>query len=157
MRLFLVSAMIASVLIGGILIYINAPDPPGSKVVRLQPENANLVVLGKQIYIKNCAYCHGRDLKGQPGWRQPDELGYLPAPPHDDSGHSWHHADQLLFRITKYGTAKVIGQNYKSRMLGFQDVLTDDEIIAVLSFIKSTWPKSIKRRHDRINEATRIN
>jgi len=30
----------------------------------------------------------------------------------------------------------------------YEGVLTDDEIIAVLSYIKSTWPQEIRDRHD---------
>ena len=27
----------------------------------------------------------------------------LPAPPHNETGHTWHHPDEMLFAITKYG------------------------------------------------------
>jgi hypothetical protein len=33
-------------------------------------------------------------------------------------------------------------------------VLSDDEIIAVLSFIKSTWPKDLQEYHDELNART---
>jgi mono/diheme cytochrome c family protein len=47
----------------------------------------------------------------------------------------------VLFRITKEGPATVVGGSYQSDMPGFGDVLRDDEIRAVLAFIKSTWPE----------------
>lgn len=76
----------------------------------------------------------------------------LPAPPHDPSGHTWHHADADLFALTKYGIAAVIGQaDYQSAMPAYEAILSDEDIIAVLSFIKSTWPKDIQKRHDLIN------
>ena len=53
--------------------------------------------------------------------------------------------------ITKFGTEAMAGPNYKSRMAGFQDTLQDDEIIAILAYIKSTWPKHIIARHDKMN------
>jgi len=110
------------------------------------------VALGAEIYGDHCAACHGADLEGQvPDWRSPGPDGRLPAPPHDASGHTWHHADLLLFRITKYGTEALIGGDYRSNMIGFGDVLSDAEIIAVLAYIKSTWPEEVRAAHDRIN------
>ena len=129
---------------------------PGSEKSRsLQPDDRNVVALGETVYRSHCAECHGQNLEGQPNWRSRDAEGYLPAPPHDVSGHTWHHADTLLFNITKLGTASIVGPDYKTRMLAYADVLTDEEIIAVLSYIKSRWPKQIRRRHDRMNEAAK--
>ncbi|TNE39067.1 MAG: cytochrome c, partial [Sphingomonadales bacterium] len=34
----------------------------------------------------------------------------------------------------------------------YADTLSDAEIIAVLSYIKSTWPEEIRARHDDLNE-----
>ena len=65
----------------------------------------------------------------------------MPAPPHDASGHTWHHPDGVLFRITKEGVAAVVGGGYQSDMPAFGDVLSDDEIRAVLAYIKSMWPE----------------
>jgi len=75
----------------------------------------------------------------------------MPAPPHDETGHTWHHPDTQLFVMTKYGLAALIGDGYESDMPGFEDILTDDEILSVLAFIKSTWPPQIKDHHDRVN------
>lgn len=78
--------------------------------------------------------------------------GSLKAPPHDETGHTWHHQDDLLFRITKLGTAKAVGlENFNSNMPAFEGVLTETEIIAVLSWIKAQWPQEIRERHDFIN------
>ena len=96
---------------------------------------------GRRLYADHCASCHGMDLEGQPDWKSPLPLGRLPAPPHDASGHTWHHPDGVLFRITKEGPAAVVGGTYESDMPGFANVLGDDEILTVLAFIKSTWPE----------------
>jgi mono/diheme cytochrome c family protein len=96
---------------------------------------------GATLYAEHCAACHGRQLEGQRDWRSPLASGRLPAPPHDASGHTWHHSDAVLFRIVKQGTAAVVGGGYESDMRGFGDVLTDAEIRAVLAYIKSTWPE----------------
>lgn len=121
--------------------------------VRLQPDNLQLVATGKKIYDANCASCHGRDFMGEANWRERRDDGLLPAPPHDETGHTWHHPDDLLFALTKYGLAKMIGDGYQSAMPGFEKVLTDEEIIASLSYIKSRWPEEIRMRHDQINQS----
>lgn len=100
-----------------------------------------IIAEGRQLYAGNCASCHGAELQGQPDWKSPLPSGRLPAPPHDASGHTWHHPDGVLFRITKEGPAAVVGGDYESDMPGFAGVLSDDEIRAVLVFIKSTWPE----------------
>jgi mono/diheme cytochrome c family protein len=129
---------------------------PGSgAAITLQPDDRSVVARGETLYRSHCAQCHGQNLEGQPNWRSRDAEGYLPAPPHDETGHSWHHADTLLFKITKLGTASIAGPDYKTRMPAYADVLSDKEIIAVLSYIKSRWPKQTRRRHDQINEAAK--
>lgn len=106
--------------------------------------NRRLVAQGELLYQQQCAACHGINLEGQPNWRQRNDDGVLPAPPHDASGHTWHHPDQMLFDITKYGTTAFVGEGYKSDMIGFADQLEDEEIWAVLAYIKSRWPKKIQ-------------
>ncbi|MFQ5566386.1 MAG: c-type cytochrome [Paracoccaceae bacterium] len=96
---------------------------------------------GRQLYADNCASCHGADLEGQSDWKRRLSTGRMPAPPHDASGHTWHHPDRVLFDITKLGPAAIIGGGYESDMPGFADSLTDAEIRVVLDYIKSTWPE----------------
>jgi mono/diheme cytochrome c family protein len=103
--------------------------------------SAATVALGKTIYTEHCASCHGEKLEGQRDWKSPLPSGRMPAPPHDASGHTWHHPDGVLFRITKEGPAVVVGGGYQSDMPGFGNVLPDEEIRAVVAFIKSTWPE----------------
>lgn len=113
--------------------------------------DAGAVALGRQIYAATCASCHGADLEGQPGWQTRDAEGYLPAPPHDETGHTWHHPDAVLLEIVRRGTAAVVGQGYRSRMPGYAGTLTEAEMRAVLAYIKSTWPARVIETHDRIN------
>ena len=77
----------------------------------------------------------------------------MPAPPHDESGHTWHHSDEVLFRIVKEGTAAIVGGGYESDMPGFADVLSDEEIRAVLDYIKSTWPERERSYQQRMSQA----
>ncbi len=123
----------------------------------LRPDDARIIAQGREIYRENCASCHGKNLEGQPEWKTHGPDGKLPAPPHDDSGHTWHHADQLLFDLTKFGLKKFAGEDYKSNMPAYETVLTDAEIIAALSFIKSRWSEGIRARHDRMNAASKQN
>ena len=125
---------------GGYLIYerLRSAEPPA-------PDPAQLA-LGGSLYGEHCAACHGAELEGQANWRQRDPEGLLPAPPHDESGHTWHHPDRQLFEITKLGTAALIGPDYQTTMGPFAEVLSDDEIRAVLAYIKSRWPENIRTR-----------
>jgi len=110
-----------------------------------------LVALGKAVYADHCANCHGANREGQPDWRRMLPEGGLPAPPHDESGHTWHHADQLLFDYTKGGGTAIAPAGFKSNMPGFGEVLSDREIWASLAFIKSLWPTAIQERQERMN------
>ena len=128
-----------------------------AEAIALTPDNATIRKHGKQLYAQYCASCHGVKLEGQPEWKTPLENGRYPAPPHDETGHTWHHPDELLFKLTKFGSAQVIGNGHESDMPGFKDQLSDKDILAVLSYIKSTWPKMVRMRHDRLNENAKIN
>ncbi len=108
--------------------------------------SAERLAQGERLYQGHCASCHGADLEGEANWRQRRADGTLPAPPHDESGHTWHHPDQQLFAITKEGTAAFAPAGYQTNMLGFGDRLGDDEIRAVFDYIKSRWPPEVRAR-----------
>lgn len=103
-----------------------------------------LLVRGRALYEKNCASCHGVRLEGQPNWQRRLPNGRMPAPPHDDTGHTWHHADRVLFAVTKNGVVTPYAPpGYQSDMPAFQSVLSDDEIRAVLEYIKNHWSAEV--------------
>ncbi len=102
---------------------------------------ARQIALGQSVYASNCAQCHGKQLQGQPDWQTPLANGRLPAPPHDASGHTWHHSDEVIFNVTRNGLKPYAGESYESDMPAFTGTLKDDEIRAVVEFIKSTWPE----------------
>jgi mono/diheme cytochrome c family protein len=116
--------------------------------LRIDHGDKALVARGERVYATHCAACHGARLEGQPDWQSRNAQGRLPAPPHDEHGHTWHHEDDVLFEVTKYGLAKHAPPGYQSDMPAFESRLSDEEIIAVLAFIKSRWPPLIhdKRR-----------
>ena len=105
-----------------------------------KPVEAGTLRLGEEVYAATCASCHGASLEGQPDWKRRLDNGRMPAPPHDASGHTWHHADQDLVTITRDGLAAIV-PGYESDMPAFGGLLSDEEIRAVLAYIKSTWPE----------------
>ena len=119
----------------------------------LKPDNRQVVARGAELYADHCAACHGANLEGESNWRIRKNTGRLPAPPHDASGHTWHHPDTVLLQLTKLGPSAIVGGGYESDMPAYEGLLSDEEIIAVLSFIKSRWPEDVRRRHDELNRA----
>ncbi len=113
--------------------------------------DADPVARGRAVYAAWCAECHGARLEGQPDWRSRKPDGRLPAPPHDASGHTWHHSDADLFTIIKQGVGAFAPPGYESDMPAFGGVLSDAEIRAVLAFIRSSWPEDIRRRQAAIS------
>ena len=113
-----------------------------------QPKNSD-PSRGADLYAESCASCHGAKLEGQPNWRTPGEDGVLPAPPHDKTGHTWHHEDSMLFNYTKFGGQITLERagitSAKSGMPGFEDSLSDQDIWDILAYTKSTWSKRERR------------
>ncbi|MBL0420867.1 c-type cytochrome [Ramlibacter sp. AW1] len=124
--------------------------------IRLRTDDAQVLALGERVYRQHCAACHGARLECQPNWRERDAAGRLPAPPHDAGGHTWHHPDAVLFDITKYGVARAARlKDYDSAMPAYEGVLSDAEIVAVLSWIKAQWPAPIRRQQEEVDRAAR--
>lgn len=107
------------------------------------------LALGKTVYVENCASCHGANLEGEADWKTANDDGSFRSPPHDETGHTWHHDDGYLLERIRYGTAVLAPdlQN-KSNMPAYEDVLTDEEITAVLAYIKSQWPDDIRQMQE---------
>lgn len=142
MRRGLVLAAALAVLIGaaGWMVLAGESGAPAGLTFLGEPVTQAQIAQGQTVYAANCASCHGAKLEGQPDWKRRLENGRMPAPPHDATGHTWHHADRQIFTITKLGLGAVV-PGYESDMPAFEGVLTDAEIAAVLAFIKSTWPE----------------
>ena len=114
------------------------------------------IAAGQTIYAQHCATCHGAQLEGQPDWttRRPD--GRLPAPPHNDEGHTWHHDSELLFNLVKHGLVPPYAPaGYVSDMPAFGGRLSDEDIWAVLAFIRSRWSPEVRARHDALEAQLR--
>jgi mono/diheme cytochrome c family protein len=114
-------------------------------------DNEALATQGAQVYEYNCSSCHGRRLQGQALWQLRDQYEGRRAPPHDSTGHSWQHSDEDLFHMTKYGRFAAAPAAIVSYMPAFEHRLSDDEIVAVLAFIKSRWPTGIRASQSMLN------
>ncbi|MFK7866409.1 MAG: cytochrome c [Alphaproteobacteria bacterium] len=103
---------------------------------------------GESLYLDHCASCHGIKLQGEPNWQTPNPDGTMPAPPHDVSGHSWHHPDDVLFAYTKLGgkgyMKKLGAHDPQSNMPSYDGILSDHQIWRIIHYIKSTWPDDIR-------------
>jgi len=135
-------AAVALVVVAGGAAWLlsRGPEPAAARFVAADP------VAGSGLYAANCASCHGADLAGAADWQVPGPDGRLP-PPHDETGHTWHHGDQLLFDYTRLGGTAALaqrGMEFDSGMPGFAESLTDAEIGDILAFIKSTWPERVR-------------
>ena len=121
----------------------------------IDPDDGTAVAAGEALYATHCAACHGAGLEGQPDWRQRRADGRMPAPPHDASGHTWHHPDEMLFGMVKEGfmTGRYAPPGYQSDMPAYAGVLSDEEILAVLAYIKSTWPERVRAHQARISRS----
>ena len=140
LTIVIVTALTASAVLAVIGLLAQQNRPPD----RADASDPRLVARGAVVYQQSCAACHGANLEGQPNWQRMNADGTLPAPPHDASGHTWHHSDQVLFDVTKWGSAVVAGSNFKSAMPVYAEVLDDADIWAVLAYIKSRWPPEIQ-------------
>ena len=97
----------------------------------VRPLSPEAVALGKTLYQQNCATCHGINGEGQPNWRESLPDGRLPAPPHNGTGHTWHHGDRQLYDTVRNGGL--------SGMPAWGDKLAHEQILAGLTYIKTFW------------------
>jgi len=126
--------LIAALIIVGIL---------GVAMTASRPAAPQDAVSGEALYARNCASCHGINLEGQANWQTQNPDGSWPAPPHDASGHTWHHRDDYLLGVILYGGAATTG-NPLNRMPAFSSVLSTEDTTAIIDYIKSTWSDEVR-------------
>lgn len=107
---------------------------PGEFSIVLSELDRTMIEEGEVLYQANCAACHGADLSGTPDWKTRNEDGSYPPPPHDSTGHTWHHPDSLFVDIVANGS-----DFEQSRMPAFGEQLTEADILSILEFLKSNW------------------
>jgi mono/diheme cytochrome c family protein len=140
-------AIVIIVFVGAIVII----DQVNRQQVPTRANSVSLEERGKLLYDARCAVCHGGNLQGQPNWQRARSDGTYPAPPHDASGHTWHHSDQYFIEVTLYGGAAVTGVPTNA-MPGFAGSLSEDDVKAILAYIKTSWPDDIRAKQASLNE-----
>ena len=123
-----------------------ATTPVQSPASTNPPARDTAATPGQRIFQANCAVCHGVDGAGQPYWHIQKADGLLPPPPLNGDGHTWHHGDGTLYTYVSQGGAafEFTGPNsFKSGMPAFGEVLSHDEIVAVIEYVKSLWVDKI--------------
>lgn len=141
-----------------------APEPVATAIWRLlisegraDTPAADPTARGAALYADYCAACHGANLEGQPDWQSRGPEGTMPPPPHDDSGHTWHHGDGLLTNYIRLGGAAALAERgidgFRSGMPAFGGTLSDADIAAVIAFIKSRWSERAQAYQQTATEA----
>lgn len=134
-------------IVGTVILFLTIAACQDNSQVTIAGLPVEPVVLetGEQVYADNCAACHGTNLEGQPDWQQRNPDGTWRGPPHDETGHTWHHDDAYLLERIRSGPATLPDDmKATSPMPAYQDILTEEEMQAVLVYIKSTWPHDIQ-------------
>ena len=130
------AVVLAMLLLAPVSPFSGEREPPG---IAGWPPPPEVVERGRAIYQARCAVCHGANGEGEPNWQEQNLDGTYPAPPHDSSGHTWHHADGLLFEIVRDGGSQFETATFRSRMPAWGEVLSDEEIREVLTYLKTLW------------------
>jgi mono/diheme cytochrome c family protein len=126
---------------------VATPDRPVSATLPPLPTlGSEEIELGHQVYLNHCAECHGADLEGEANWKTQNEDKSFRAPPHTADGHTWHHPDEQLLEAIRRGGArfKTLNLGGTSEMPAYEEILTEGEMLAVLTYIKSFWPDEIR-------------
>jgi len=115
--IWLIGVILISAALGGLTGYFFKEG--GINIERASTQQEELIRQGRRIYRGNCAACHGLTGQGRIG------------PPHNHTGNTWENADGELMSIVFEGRNR--------RMPAFQAQLTEVEIEAVLTYIKTLW------------------
>lgn len=112
---------------------------PNEGIIAPAAAGSETYTLGQTVYSTQCSTCHGTNGEGQfpDAPLQPDITGRYGAPPHDDTGHTWHHDDDLLIQIIREGGMGDPVNFYV--MPALESVLSEREIEAVIAYIKTMW------------------
>ncbi|WP_025770427.1 c-type cytochrome [Thioalkalivibrio sp. HK1] len=145
-RIFTAS-LAAVAAISAIVAFVRGAPVARADIQPLRWYDASRVSAGKEIYGRHCAGCHGPSAQSVSSWRQRNADGRLPPPPLDGSAHTWHHPLLDLAQRIKYGTPG-------GRMPGFEDRLSDRQIIDVIAWIQNLWPDRIYRQWWKIQQVS---
>ena len=112
-------------------------EAPRSRGEQLYGTEADVARYGALRYAENCMSCHGGATGGS-------MMDYPPR--HNANGHTWHHGDCELKQVIRTGSTpmtemmrRMMASPDAPRMPAFRDRLSDEEIDAVLGYIKTLW------------------
>ncbi|MDQ7028224.1 MAG: cytochrome c [Anaerolineae bacterium] len=147
-------AIVLAVSAAGILFFVYSTQKE-TDLERFIATNPQAYETGQQIFAQTCSACHGLNGEGQfpDNPRQRDETGRIGAPPHTDAGHTWHHDDDLLYQIVREGGMGNPEDFYP--MPAFGELLSDEEIEAVIFYIKTFWTEEHRQMQRANTEAVR--
>lgn len=102
------------------------PATTGANAQQPVAENS----LGRDIYVRTCAACHGPDGEGYANQYKAPALG--------PTEHAWHHPDGQIQRLIRDGGAV---------MPALGDQLSPEEIVAVITYLHTLWtPEQLERQ-----------
>lgn len=104
---------------------------PGRGPAPMASAPVNAALDPERLYAMNCGRCHLPDGRGVAG---------IAPPLKDDPVVTDRDAGELI-RVVLYGVGgkTVAGQEYPSRMPGFSEILSDEEIAAVVNHTRTRW------------------
>jgi mono/diheme cytochrome c family protein len=125
----IVFAAAAALAVALVVALLTSPGPSSASLTAsARPEH------GETLYKQYCVSCHGAKGHGEFNWMN-RERG---APALDSSGHAWHHEDeQLVSMILDKPVAD-------SRMPPWRGVLSRDDAIDIVAYIKTLWTPFIR-------------
>lgn len=133
----------------------SAGGTANEQVIAPAAPESETYTLGQSVYNTQCAACHGINGEGQfpDAPLERDITGRFGAPPHDETGHTWHHDDDLIIRmVVEGGMGDPV--NFYS-MPAFESILSDEEVRAVIAYIKTLWTPEIQETQGERTQAVR--
>ena len=99
------------------------------------------IARGHELFIGQCAECHGPQAQGHPDWQTPSNGQFAAAPPLDGTGNDWKKsraelAAVILKGVRRPGDKIDVMPAWKGRM-------SDQDIEDVLNYLQSLWPPEV--------------
>ena len=120
-------------------IFLAAASVAPARASDKTPASDSVAVVGRTVYERSCASCHGAQAQGAPNWKHRDKNGDLPAPPQNAQGHTWRHSDAMLFDIISKGLRDPFDKTTGLTMPPFGKALSPQQIHAVIAYFKTLW------------------
>lgn len=123
------------------LLCIGCASQPTPVAIRGNTFDGEQLAQGQQLYAQYCSSCHGSNGEGQfpDAPLERDATGRFGTPPHNGSGHTWHHGDNMLIDYVRDGGLSLTDPLNWYPMPAFGKQLTDEQIIFTLAYIKTFW------------------